>query len=113
MAFGSATLATSAVASAGPAPGMASRRLQVSFDPEHQAPVKNADLLPYSPGLNGKGYKAGADKVRNAIIPAIIDDGNQSIHASASHWGNDPELSKMRPNITGRSPGSAGEAVAV
>jgi hypothetical protein len=31
-AFGSATLATSAVASAGPTPGMASSRLQVSFD---------------------------------------------------------------------------------
>jgi len=66
--------------------------------PKHQAPVENADLVSERPGLNAEGREAGAHKVRNAIVTAIIHDGDQSIHASASHRGDDPELGKMCPD---------------
>jgi hypothetical protein len=64
--------------------------------PKDQAPVKNANLLFERTSLNGEGCKAGAHKIRDAIVSAIINDRDQSIHASASHRGNDPELGKMR-----------------
>src|SRR5437867_6215902 len=69
-AFGLATLATRAVASAGPMPGMASSRLLVSLD-RCQAMIRrsNSRICAFQhPQLDAKGSNTASGDLGNALI---------------------------------------------
>src|SRR4249920_2169494 len=74
--FGSATLATKAVVSIGPTPGIASSRLLASLDrcPGHDHTVELRDLLLEPAQLSPKCCETRTGYRRNSLITWIGDD---------------------------------------
>src|SRR5512132_780815 len=85
-ALGSATLATRAVASAGPTPGMSSSRLLVSLD-RCQAMIRRSNSSIWAfrrPQLGAKGGNTCARHLGKPVIAAIGDDIEQLLNTAAS-----------------------------
>src|SRR5205807_10516254 len=73
-AFGSGTLATRAVASAGPTPGIASSRLLVSLDRCGDHTVELQDLRLEHSQLGAESGKTRARNLRHPFVTWVGDD---------------------------------------
>ena len=87
-------LATSAVASAGPTPGIASSRLLVAFCsmPGHAASVELQYLGLQCPQLTAESSKTCAGHLGEPVVGWIGDDFQQLLDTPAPDRGDNPEL---------------------
>src|SRR5215471_6778445 len=97
-ALGSATQATSAVASAGPTPGIASSRLLAAFDRCHAMIRRsNSRLCVFNMrSCAPRAATQGACNIRHPLIAGVGHHLEKLLHASASDRRDDAELGKMR-----------------
>src|SRR5262249_39674385 len=98
--LGSAMLATSAVARAGPTPGISSSRLLVSQD-RCQAPIRrsNSRICAFNPmELLAKRRQTGTGNLWNLLVLRISDDIKQLLNTLTADWRNDAKLSAMGPD---------------
>jgi hypothetical protein len=92
-------LATSAVASAGPTPRMASSRLLVSFDVlSHDAAIKGQDLGFQCQQLSPKSSHAGPGYLGEPSVVGIGNNFEQLLDTIAPDRCDDPELGQLRTN---------------
>src|SRR6266404_2783134 len=96
-AFGSGTLATRAVASAGPTPGIASSRLLVSLDRCQTViiRVELQDLRLEHSQLGAESGKTRARNLRHPFVTWVGDDPEQFLDTIAPDRSDDPVLGKM------------------
>src|SRR5262245_40777174 len=88
---------TSAVASAGPTPGIASSRLLVAFDRcQAMMRLSNSRILGLQcPQLTAESSKARACHFQEPPIGCISDDFQKLLDTPAPDGGDDPELGKI------------------
>ena len=92
-AFGSATLATNAVASAGPTRGSSSSRRLVSFEvPGVYLPVELQDLRLEPAEQRTQGLETRTRGLGDALVSLISNGVEQLLHAVASDRSNYAEL---------------------
>src|SRR5450759_5166480 len=98
--FGSATVATTAVASTGPTPGASSSLMLISLDPVPgpDQPVELQYLLLDPPQLSPECRKTRTGYLRNSLVVWIGDTIEQFLDTVAPDRCNDPELGKMGPD---------------
>src|SRR3954467_9976638 len=97
--FGSATVATTAVASTGPTPGASSSLILISLD-RCQAVISrsNSYLLLDATQLSPECRKTCTSYLWNSLVVWIGDDSEQFLDTAAPDRCNDPELGKMGPD---------------
>src|ERR1700730_15313828 len=93
-AFGSATVATKAVASAGPTPGISSARL-VRPVPGIDPPVKLQNLRFELEEQRSQSFDALTRNIGDAFVFGICNRAKQFFHPLAAHRRHNPELRKI------------------
>src|SRR4051794_22444703 len=95
--FGSATVATTAVASTGPTPGASSSLILhlIGSVPGRDQPVELQYLLLDPAQLSPECRKTRSSYLWNSLVVWIGDDSEQFLDTTAPDRCNDPELGKM------------------